>query len=163
MLELPLPSPRKRQCTEPPEQIGTSQPPFKKQRLNHSAGSPPPPAFWDNLTKLWLTKQALRELDRRNREAALSPPHLSRRPARPPLTRKFIAQQKAKHQAVHCTDYLSRCTPSILRHIREFARHGGPDLSDLRNVCIAKHFLSSSKLTLAVPRTYRSLRSYNEL
>jgi hypothetical protein len=39
MLELPLPSPRKRQRTEPPEQIGTSKPPLKKQRLNHSAGS----------------------------------------------------------------------------------------------------------------------------
>jgi hypothetical protein len=50
-----------------------------------------------------------------------------------------------------------------LKHIREFARHGGPDLSDLRNVCIAKHFLSLSKLTLAVPQTYRTLRSYNEL
>ncbi|KAL5373608.1 hypothetical protein PMIN06_012488 [Paraphaeosphaeria minitans] len=133
MLELPLPSPRKRQCPEPPEQTGTSQPPFKKQRLNHPSGSQPPSAFWDNLTKLWLTKRALRELDRRNSQAAPSLSHSPHRRARRPVTRRFIAEQKTNYQLAHCTDYLSRCTPRILKNIRVLARHGGPDLSDLRN------------------------------
>lgn len=150
MLESPLSSPRKRQCPEPPEQTETSQPLFKKQRLTHSGGSQPPSAFWDNLTKLWLTKGALRELDRRNSEAVdLS--HLSRQRDHRPVTRKFIAGQKAKYQTIHCTDYVSRCTPSILKHTRLFTRHGGPDLSDLRNVSIANHSPASSKLMLVVP------------
>lgn len=134
MLELPLPSPRKRQRSEPPEQTGTSQPVLKKQRLNHSGGSRPPPAFWDKLSKLWLTKRALRELDRRNSQAALSPSRSPHRRARRPVTRKFIAEEKTDCQVAQCTDYLSRCTPRILKNISLFARHGGPDLSDLRNV-----------------------------
>ncbi|KAF2844171.1 hypothetical protein T440DRAFT_523705 [Plenodomus tracheiphilus IPT5] len=125
--------PRKRQCPDPPEQTGTSQPLSKKQRLNHTGGSRPAPAFWDNLTKLWLTKRALEELDRRNSQAALSLPHLSRRRARRPVTRKFRAEQKANTQVAYCTDYLPRCSPSTLKNIRVLARHGGPDLSDLRN------------------------------
>ncbi|KAF1936881.1 hypothetical protein EJ02DRAFT_413226 [Clathrospora elynae] len=124
MLELALPSPCKRQRPEPPEQTGTSQPPSKKQRLHHPRGYQPSPAFWDNLSKLWLTKRALRELGRRT--AAPSP-------ARRPVTRNFIAEQKTNRQVAHCTDYLSRCTPRILKNIRVFARHGGPDLTDLRN------------------------------
>jgi hypothetical protein len=162
MLKLQLPSPRKRQRSEPAGQTGTSQPPSKKQRLNHSGGSRPPPAFWDNLSKLWLTKRALRELDRRNSQAPASPSRSPPRRARRPVTRKLIAKQKEKRQVVDCTDYLSRCTPRILKDIRVFGSHGGPDLSDLRNVCIAKYFLAS-RLTLLVPRTYTSLRSHNEL
>jgi hypothetical protein len=163
MLELPPPSPRKRQRPESsPEQTGTSQPPSKKQRLSNSGGSQPPPAFWDNLTKLWLTKRALRELDRRNRQAAASQSPAPYRRAHRPVTRKFIAKQKASVQAADCIDYISRCTPKILKDISVFARHGGPDLSDLRSVCLAKHLLAS-KLTLIVPRTYTSFRSHNEL
>jgi len=144
---LPLPRPRKRQRPEPPEKTGTSQPPPKKQRLNHPSGSQPPSAFWDNLSKLWLTKRALRELGRRNSQTAPSP---SRSPHR------------RDYQVAYCTDYLSRCTPRILKNIRVLARHGGPDLSDLRNVCIARHLLAS-RLTLLVPRTSTSFRSHNEL
>jgi len=137
MLESSPPSPRKRQRPESPEQTGTSQPPFKKQRLNHPSGSQPPPAFWDNLTKLWLTKRALLELDRRNSQAAPSPSHSPHR--------KFIAEPKTTCHVARCTDYLSRCTPDILKNIRVFARHGGPDLSDLRNVCMAQHLLGFIK------------------
>jgi hypothetical protein len=38
----------------------------KKQKINYPSGSQLPAAFWDGLTKLWLTSNALRELDRRN-------------------------------------------------------------------------------------------------
>ena len=151
MLELPLPNPRKRQRAEPPEKTGTSQPLSKKQRLNHPGASQPPAAFWDNLSKLWLTKRALRELDRRNSQAALSPSNSPHRRARRPVARKFIAERKANYQVTHCIDYLRRCTPRILKNIRLFARHGGPDLSDLRNVRIVNYLPILSELTLLVP------------
>jgi len=138
---LELPSPRKR--PEPPEQIGTSQPHSKKQQLNHPSRSQPPSVFWNSLSKSWLTKRALREQDRRNRQAAPSPSRSPHRRARRPVTRKFIAEQKTNREAAHCTGYLSRCTPRILKNISLFARHGGPDLSDLRNVCLTKHLPAS--------------------
>jgi len=141
MLKLPLPGPRKRQRSESPEQTGTSQPPSKKQRLSHPSGSQPPPAFWDNLSKLWLTKRALRELDRRNRETSPSPSLSPHRHVHRPVTRKFVAEQKTNCQVAHCAGSLSRRTP---KNIAVFARHGGPDLSDLRHVRIAKHLRASS-------------------
>jgi hypothetical protein len=43
----------------------------KKQKLNHPSGSQTPGAFWDNLSKIWLTRNALRrELDRRSSQAS---------------------------------------------------------------------------------------------
>ncbi|KAF2679273.1 hypothetical protein K458DRAFT_314524, partial [Lentithecium fluviatile CBS 122367] len=91
----------------------------------------------DNLTKLWLTKRALRELDRRNSQAAPSTSQSLHQHARRPVTRKSIVEQNTTCHVAHCTNYLSRCTPRILKNIRLFARHRGPDLSDLRNVCMA--------------------------
>jgi len=38
----------------------------KKFKKHHSASRFPPPDFWDSLSKIWLTPQALREVDRRN-------------------------------------------------------------------------------------------------
>ncbi|KAF2454500.1 hypothetical protein BDY21DRAFT_353104 [Lineolata rhizophorae] len=125
MLELQPSSSRKRPRSELPQLSQTSQPISKKQRLSHGE-SPPPPAFWDNLSKVWLTKRALRELDRRNIEAAPSrPPCSPHRPARRPKRNCQTAQYPG--------DYLSCCEPRILKDIKLFARHGGPDLSDLRN------------------------------
>ncbi|KAF2272254.1 uncharacterized protein EI97DRAFT_386272 [Westerdykella ornata] len=118
MLESPFPSSRKCQCLEPPQPNETSQSRSKKQRLNHSSGSQTPAAFWDNLSKIWLTKRALRELDRRNNQAA---PRLS-------------ARWKENCQNVqYAVDYLRLCKPRILKDIKSFARHGGPDLSNVRN------------------------------
>ncbi|KAH8708341.1 hypothetical protein GQ44DRAFT_816071 [Phaeosphaeriaceae sp. PMI808] len=95
----------------------------------------PPPAFWDNLSKVWLTKQALIELDRRNSQARPSPSHSPHQRTRRPATRDLVAKQTATgFQAADNTDYLSRCRPkSHLKAIGSLARHGGPDLSDLRN------------------------------
>ncbi|KAF2009987.1 hypothetical protein BU24DRAFT_455168 [Aaosphaeria arxii CBS 175.79] len=71
-----------------------------------------PPQFWDNLSKIWLTKNALRELKRRNeqQEKRLPPPQSHR-----PVTRSFPAT------------------------IRRFSRKGGPDLSDLRGYPEPRH------------------------
>lgn len=42
---------------------------LKKQKVDHPSGSLLPAAFWDNLSKVWLTRNALRELDRRNQKS----------------------------------------------------------------------------------------------
>ncbi|KAM4068145.1 hypothetical protein HRG_009576 [Hirsutella rhossiliensis] len=47
------PQTRRRQCAD--------SPPAKRARQGNFS-----PAFWDNLSKIWLTRRALRELDRRN-------------------------------------------------------------------------------------------------
>ncbi|KAJ8132966.1 hypothetical protein O1611_g654 [Lasiodiplodia mahajangana] len=79
-----------------------------------------PPAFWDNLSELPLTKNALRELDRRNTQDFLhtqSPcPCLPRRPG-------------IQRNTAQCLDY---CSPTERERIRRFARIGGPNLSVLR-------------------------------
>lgn len=114
MLEPQHSASRKRQRSELLQRKETS-PPSKKQRLGppSPSGSSLPPEFWDRLSKLWLTRQALRELDRRNTQRA---------PSR-------------REAARHTADY-RRCRKlRISKDIKLFARHGGPDLSDLRNVC----------------------------
>ena len=140
MLEPQLSSSRKRQRSEPLQLNETSQPVSKKQRFSHPSGSQPPAAFWDNLSKIWLTKRALRELDRRNAQAAPSPSRLPYRRVHQPLTRNFLAESNRNRQTTrYATDYLRHYEPRILKDIKLFARHGGPDLSDLRNVCIASY------------------------
>ncbi|KAF1993298.1 hypothetical protein P154DRAFT_527867 [Amniculicola lignicola CBS 123094] len=134
MLEPQLSSSRKRQRSEPPQPNETSHPISKKQRLSYPSESQPPAAFWDNLSKIWLTKRALRELDRRNTQAASNPPDSPYRQARRPVTQNFLTELKRSRQTTQYTaDYLRCCEPKILKNIKLFARHGGPDLSDLRN------------------------------
>lgn len=138
MPEPPLPNLRKRRRSAS-ELNEISRPVSKKQRLSPPSGSQTPPAFWDNLSKIWLTKRALRELDRRNIQTASNPavsPHRQR--ARPLATQNVLTESKRKCQNVRSsTEYLCCCEPRILKDIKLFARHGGPDLSDLRNVYIA--------------------------
>ena len=64
--------------------------------------------YWDSLSKLWLTPNALRELNRRN--ALLQS-------ETPPYQETSVTREQ------HPAD--------IIR----FARHGGPNLSGIRNVC----------------------------
>ncbi|KAF2973210.1 hypothetical protein GQX73_g433 [Xylaria multiplex] len=113
----------------------TTEPSPKRQK--HAFPTRPPPAFWDNLSEVPLTKSALRELDRRN-TAASSPtaaPTLrpSPRPSRRPITRRTAREQKAARISIQpATQYLGPPSQAELRQIRSFARQGGPDLSDLR-------------------------------
>ncbi|KAI0506291.1 hypothetical protein F5B22DRAFT_660367 [Xylaria bambusicola] len=67
-----------------------------------------PPAFWDKLSEVPLTKNALRELERRK-------PHQ-------PGTQPNTAQHLDEH------------SPTERERIKRFARIGGPDLSHLRGV-----------------------------
>ncbi|CBX99673.1 hypothetical protein LEMA_P089120.1 [Plenodomus lingam JN3] len=149
MSEPPLTGSRKRRHSETPQLNETSRPVLKKQRLSPPSESQPPPAFWDNLSKIWLTKRALRELDRRNAQAAPSPPRSSHQRARRPVTRNFLGELKRNGQTTqYIADYL-RYEPRILKNIKLFARHGGPHLSDLRNfrepIRPPDHAMSSSQ------------------
>jgi hypothetical protein len=126
----PHPSnPRKR----PPS--GQRPPVSTKQKLNHPNGYHPPAAFWDNLSKIWLTRRALEEFDRRNTQ----PTHRSRSDCR--VTRRAVAEWKDKKENWEpiqpAADFLTCCSGGCLDEIKLLARHGGPDLSDLRGVCIA--------------------------
>jgi len=68
-----------------------------------------PPDVWDNLSKITLTRKALREFDRRTRE--------NRHP-----------------QAARVQETAPRLLRSAVRRLERFARNGGPDLSKLRGV-----------------------------
>ncbi|CAD6440053.1 290bab11-0fa8-4ffe-a3f6-e626df4feab4 [Sclerotinia trifoliorum] len=92
----------------------------KRQRLNTSQK---PPAFWDNLSKIWLTGNALKELDRRN--SSLLPSHR-------PVTRKFVAKLREEENLEPAVDFLVKSSARRLKKIQLFARHGGPNLTDLR-------------------------------
>lgn len=62
----------------------TSPPRSKRQKLNNIES-----AHWDNLSNVWFTKSALRELDRRNQCQRSSQ-------NRRPLTRQFHAELRKK-------------------------------------------------------------------
>ncbi len=111
---------RKRQGQEQQSLSERPQHQSKKQKFSHPTR--PPPLFWDNLSEIPLTENALYELNRRNHERARSARSLSRKKARRPVTRRAAAE------------LLARRAPISLKHIERFARQGGPDLSDLRGV-----------------------------
>lgn len=138
MPELQLSNPRKRQRTEPHalQLNGTSQPQLKRQKPNHpTTGTQPPSAFWDNLSKLWLTKNSLRELNRRNSQPSSSQPRSQCRRARRPVTRNFLAELKRGRRVTQsASDFLRHGESGTLKDIKRFARNGGPDLSDLKGV-----------------------------
>jgi hypothetical protein len=79
-----------------------------------------PPEFYDSLSKIWLTRRALRELDRRNEH--LPPPKPKPRP---------WESRAAKLAA------LARLG---VPDLAVFATAGGPDLSDLQGVCLLSIF-----------------------
>ena len=144
MPESPLPNPRKRQRTEQYalQLTVTSKPQLKRQKLNHpTTRSQPPPAFWDNLSKIWLTERALRELNQRNSQPASNniPPSQYRRPRRP-VTRTFLAELKRNRRVTQSAlDFLRHCGQGTLKDIKLSARYGGPDLSDLKGVSITRY------------------------
>lgn len=140
MPESPPSNPRKRQYTEQYflQLIRTSSPQLMRQKLRHpTTRSQLPPVYWDNLSKLWLTELALRELNQRNIQPAsnLSPPQY-RRPRRP-ITWNFLAKLKRNRCVTQSAlDFLCHCGPVTLKEIRLLAGYGGPDLSDLKGVSI---------------------------
>ncbi|PLB47721.1 hypothetical protein P170DRAFT_317102, partial [Aspergillus steynii IBT 23096] len=76
------------------------------------------PAFWDNLSEIFLTKGALKEFDHRN--------------VRPKLTPRYDMFY-ATQPCVLVADVINTCTPTQLKELKRSSRHGGPDNSDLRD------------------------------
>ncbi|KAF4455862.1 hypothetical protein F53441_1894 [Fusarium austroafricanum] len=79
---------------------------YERRAVEHPNSWQYPPEFWDRLSKVPLIHSALEELDRRT---------LTRPSCPPPLT--GLAQD---------------LTPTAPSELARFARHGGPDLQDLR-------------------------------
>ena len=105
---------RKRNATEEKHLTiapNSPQPPWKRPFQSRQEAST---AYWDSLSKLWLTRRALKELHRRNRQTAS--------PVRTGIIRR---PDRSREPAA-----LEDC-PSQLKR---FARLGGPDLRDLRGV-----------------------------
>ncbi|EGD90487.1 hypothetical protein H112_01947 [Trichophyton rubrum D6] len=86
-----------------------------------------PPTFWDNLSRIWLTRDALEELDQRNSASISSEPPRSKQR---PVTRLQEKERRLHQKLPSCTIYSG---PATLNDIRRYSRGGGPDLSDLRN------------------------------
>ncbi|KKZ67175.1 hypothetical protein EMCG_07120 [[Emmonsia] crescens] len=112
---------------------GLSQHQSKRQKPRNSPISQSSPGFWDNLSKIWLTKGALRELNRRNNQTALIPYDSRCRKLHRPLTRQLLAElKKTLRYTQYNPNFLHNCGPDILKDIKQFSRNGGPNLSDLR-------------------------------
>jgi hypothetical protein len=131
MTKQQLAQPRKRQRTEQ-----HSSPSKRQKRSHNSSERQTLDEFWDGLSKIWLTKHALKELDRRNAKRLR---HLLPQRAHQPVTRKLLAKVKKRHTRIHLVrDFLHNYTLKGSKNIKVYARHGGPDLSDLRGVRIMR-------------------------
>jgi hypothetical protein len=112
MFVLEEPKSKKRRRSSPlPEDLG-SQPIAKKQKFTSESRSQPghrPPSYWNTLSKVWLTRGALKEFDRRHIQEAGQGCY-------PPIARSKSPTGQARQR------------------LKRFARRGGPDLSHLRGV-----------------------------
>ncbi|PFH60072.1 hypothetical protein XA68_11490 [Ophiocordyceps unilateralis] len=127
--------PRKRRASSPnpgPPKAVHNFRSWKRSRLSVVL----PPSFWDSLSEIPLTRNALRELDRRNFKAY----------------RDFKRDHAHNPQRQQTKGGLpSNQSPAYLKQIRAFARHGGPDLRDMRgypNPAEPSFCMSSSYTTL---------------
>ncbi|ESZ90169.1 hypothetical protein SBOR_9443 [Sclerotinia borealis F-4128] len=125
--ELQLFNPRKRLRLEQLLPQKLSQLPLKKQKSKHlPRGSQPPAEFWDNLSKIWLTEDALEDQ---------------------PVTRSVVAKWKNKWEHTQpATDSLARYSAEDIQLV---ARHGGLDLSDIIGYRNPLYCIMSSKQSIS--------------
>lgn len=137
----PSHNPRKRQRAEPVQLEKATQPTAKRQRIDCNSKLRALAAYWDNASKVWLTRRALKELDRRT--LAVSPAQRPvRQRAHQPVTRSCAGKTRGvRSSAGYTVDPLSACSARTARRIKLTARQGGPDLSELRNVRVAAYWL----------------------
>ena len=114
---------RRTESNSAPTSPGEPTPPTKKIKTRTEidpdawASWKYPPKFWERLSKIWLTHRAVEEHNRRTR--------LRRRPPSPPSPGlRELAQHPVPTVTTNARDFF------------RFARHGGPDLSDLRGVSL---------------------------
>ena len=113
---------RKRKRTATEEEYSTIatnllQPPWKRAKRLFQSRQEANTVYWDLLSKLWLTRRALKELNRRNRQTAS--PIRTGIIRRPDWSRELAALEDCSSQ------------------LKRFARQGGPDLRDFRGVNLA--------------------------
>ena len=109
--------------------IATPHPPWKKVKRRHQSQQETDAAYWDSLSKLWLTRRALDELDRRNRRKAS------------PVERNGDKPRQLR---------------SLSKQLKSFAKDGGPDLYDLRGVSLVRKVEIAADLGSPVSRTGHS-------
>ena len=105
-VKAPVSHNRKRQLSSAqPETDFSPQPAAKRYKLEDHQRHRTPSSFWDNLSRQWLTRRALREFDRRTVwPTAPIPP------------------------------YRTGKENIDIGELKRFARHGGPTLGDIRGV-----------------------------
>ncbi|KAL7810163.1 hypothetical protein V8C26DRAFT_438128, partial [Trichoderma gracile] len=89
-----------------------------------------PSRFWDNLSRVPLTRSALRELNRREEERQINADEEQPRFQRIIRTTRSSLSQENYHQQ-SADQILHQFSPARLKKVRRFSSHGGPDLRDL--------------------------------
>jgi hypothetical protein len=120
-----IPPRRKRQHTEAGLLLDDPSESQPSKRLKSSKAE-----FYDSLSKVWLTRRALKELDRRTRQA--------NSPQRPASAPRRIYRE------------------DTLEQVQRFARHGGPELRDLRGVrlnCQSVYVVSNQSFSIQLQLT----------
>lgn len=121
---------RKRSPEVDPESTPPPEPQWK--RAGFRSAEEANTAFWDNLSTVPLFPRALKELDRRN-WLSVGPTTKSVARSAGPTTRPATRRAAQVNQ-------LGRQRSTVLEdraaQLKRFARRGGPDLHDLRGVCI---------------------------
>ncbi|OAQ62487.1 hypothetical protein VFPBJ_11424 [Purpureocillium lilacinum] len=109
----------------------------KKRKLAHP--SCPPPQFWDGLSKIFLTTNALRELNRRNSRQENSTRTKKPQPTVAPRRSSRLRSSRARAEIGDPFQRVEQGHLTHPKHLKRFATHGGPDLSDLRGVRLSQH------------------------
>lgn len=141
--------PQKRKSSET-SQENTAKPRAKRQKIDsRGAEIEANSAYWDNLSRIWLTKQALRELDRRNQSRATFP-------------RACVTQRINNHIISSVEEFYDSCDTYDLKNLKILAKKGGPDLSDLKGVRVQTPFSAVILLTALriVPCTVSCSRNH---
>jgi len=117
------PSSRKRRAPSPVHHSVDECLPASKRHKASSAHREPSPSFWDRLSRVQLSRQGLREFDRRT----LSHNDLATRA--PPASLAPLPSTAAAAASL-----VDRPRKSDLVRLQRFARRGGPALAHLRGV-----------------------------
>lgn len=107
----------------------------KQQSQLNETDSQPPSSYWDNLSKIWLTKGALKELDRRNNN--LNEYSLLYQRDRRSLTRNLLTEWDKDQWTV--SEILRTYSADDVKKLKQFSRLGGIDISNLREVFIIRY------------------------
>ncbi|KLJ06094.1 hypothetical protein EMPG_10494 [Blastomyces silverae] len=118
----------------------------KRQKLDASSS-----AFWDNLSKIWLTKDALEELDRRTSRP--KPPQNHHRPISPQFHTEL---KKGCNPFQFAPAFLRDCAPACSEQIQRVSSLGGFDLTDLRNYPEPENFLEKAMSSRSRSRKRRA-------